>query len=103
MTSSHHTCTVVTSATGAKCGRPAITSFVSKRTGETLHECAEHCFSMPAAVSPAPMVYRTSSKRPFLLVRLGEVVGYADTDGPAVQKRASKLGAKVVRNVKVAR
>jgi hypothetical protein len=36
------TCTIVTTATGGVCGKPAVVSWKSRSTGRTFGECAEH-------------------------------------------------------------
>lgn len=49
-----NTCTVIIDATGHRCGRPAVATFVSKRSGEIFAECAEHevRLSEPEATGP---------------------------------------------------
>ena len=95
------TCTVGPSAvTGERCGKPAVSSFTTSR-GETFHECAEHDTASLFASGHRTTPHReahppTRTTRPFVLVRNGEIVGYADSAGPAVQKRAARLGAAIV-------
>lgn len=82
------------------CGKPAVTSFTSRMSGVTYFECAEH--APHASTATAAVVserFNTRSESPFLLVVEGtKVVGYALSNGPAVLKRARKLGAEVVPN-----
>lgn len=98
-----HTCTVVVSATSGPeryCGKPAVTSFTSNASGVTYYECREHD-ARPISVTAAPVLFKhppTRSRRPFLLLRNDSIVGYADSRGPAVMKRARRLGAVVVPN-----
>jgi hypothetical protein len=92
------TCTVVVAGDGSRCGQPAVTTFRSLRGG-VFAECADHAVN----VSGADLLVRrtaahppTRTSKPFVLVADGAIVGYADSDGPAVQKRAAKLGAQIV-------
>ena len=96
------TCTITTSADGGKCGKPAVTSFTSRR-GETFHECAEHAsgwvdtpFTPTGADHTPARIRRRTTTRPFVLVRHGAIVGYADARTEAVEKRARRLGATIV-------
>ncbi len=43
------TCTIVVSGDGGRCGRPAVTSFTSARTGDVFAECEHHAVNVPAA------------------------------------------------------
>lgn len=98
------TCTVVV-AHDARCGKPAVTSFTSKRDGRVFAECAEHAApgatlaarvdALDVALAPHP---KTRSTAPLLLVRSGAIVGYAHKRTLAVERRADKLGAVIVRN-----
>jgi len=95
------TCTVVT-AVGGRCGAPAVTTFVG-RNGETFAECVDHAVVVPAAAPAAPATAAhppTRTRRPYVLVAHGEIVGYADAVTPAVEKRAARLGAKIVAVVR---
>jgi hypothetical protein len=94
-TAVHPGCTITTSAT-ERCGKPSIASFVSG-SGRTYHECAEHAVGAapaPVAKQPAPHP-PTRTTRPFVLVRHGKIVGYAESRANA-QSRAARLGAEVV-------
>ena len=100
------TCTVIIAADGTRCGRPAVASFTSKRTGERFHECREHCVSVvepteghtPAAgpTTAASLGIVTRSTSPFVLVRDRRIVGYALAVTPAVERRARNLGATIM-------
>lgn len=92
------TCTITTTATGDKCGAPAVYTFTSARTGTVYGECKAH--TPAAAVTPKARAEhpRTRSTAPFLLVRDGRVVGYAHSAGESTAKRALKLGAAIVDN-----
>ena len=97
-----HTCTVGPSAvTGERCGKPAVTSFTS-RSGKTYYECAEHApadapvVTEPVRETAATLGIKTASTRPYVLVRDGAIVGYADAHTTAVAKRAAKLGARII-------
>ncbi len=59
--SNTHTCTVITDATGGRCGQPAVVSFTTRR-GETFHECAEHGHDLGADPA-APVVGGTVTVR----------------------------------------
>ena len=48
------TCTVVVSADGGTCGKPAVTTFASKRTGEVFAECVDHAVTPSAVVPEGP-------------------------------------------------
>ena len=50
MTKTAHTCTVVVSADGTRCGKPAVYTFTAS-TGETFAECAEHYAGPVGAVT----------------------------------------------------
>lgn len=97
-----NTCTVVVGFDQRKCGKPAVHTWTG-RLGDVYHECADHV-AIPAA-APAPAVeetaatlgLKTRSRRPFVLVAHGAIVGYADAVTPAVTKRAARLGARVLR------
>jgi len=93
------TCTVVVSGDGSRCGQPVVTTFAS-RSGAVYGECADHAVAVPdvAPVSPGDRPL-TRSQAPFLLVRDGQVVGYAYSRSDKVAKRAAKLGAKIIANV----
>ena len=94
---SNHTCTVVVSGDGSPCGQPAVSTWTSSR-GFVYAECADHC-QAPAVEQAGPAAVRhpaTRTTRPFVLVAKGQIVGYADSAGPAVAKRAAKLGATIV-------
>jgi len=95
------TCTVIVGASGERCGLPAVTTFTSRRTGETFAECAAHA---PAAHPAAPVEartalslgIRTATTHAYVLVARGRVVGYAASKSPAVMRRAARLGAEVL-------
>jgi hypothetical protein len=92
------TCTVVTHADGSRCGAPAVYSWTTSR-GATYHECAEHL--CPGAVaypvqSTTCLHPPTRTTKPFVLVRDGKIVGYAESASLAVQRRAARLGAAIV-------
>jgi len=93
---STHTCTIVVSGNGAVCGQPAVASFTAKRSGVTYFECADHCAGVHEPVGHVPAHPPTRTSKPFVLVAAGVIVGYADSAGPAVAKRAAKLGAAIV-------
>lgn len=99
-----NTCTVVVRGDGSTCGLPAVMSFVSGRTGVTYHECALHAIATAPAVArhygPTRAHPPTRTSRPYVLVAGGRIVGYADSDGPAVAKRAARLGASIVAVVR---
>ena len=88
------TCTVVTGATGARCGAPAVATFTG-RGGVVFAECVAHTTGAPAAAVPVAHP-PTRTTKPFVLVRGGRIIGYADTAGPAVVRRAARLGAVIV-------
>jgi hypothetical protein len=93
-TAVHPGCTITTSAT-TRCGKPSIASFVSG-SGRTYHECAEHAVgATPAPVKAKPTHPPTRTTRPFVLVRHGKIVGYAESRANA-QSRAARLGAEIV-------
>lgn len=88
--------------TAHECGKPAITSWTSSMTGATYWECADHApvhFGGSGDERPtaASLGLRTRSTRPFVLVRDGRIVGFAESDGEAVQRRARREGAVIVR------
>ncbi len=86
------TCTVRT-ATAGECGAPA----VYELPGTSFAECAEH--HVPELVVPLPPatpVPKTRTTRPFVLVRAGEIVGYAEAVTPAVRRRALRLRAEIL-------
>lgn len=92
------TCTVVTNADGSRCGAPAVYSWTTSR-GNTYHECAEHLCPGEVAYpvqSTTVLHPPTRTTRPFVLVRDGKIVGYAESASPAVKVRASRLGAAIV-------
>lgn len=101
---SHPSCTVVVSAVSGRCGEPGVTSFTSG-SGQVYAECASHVLpfhvrnaqlkELQAAEAEALPKHKTRTTRPFVLVRNGEIVGYAETASEVVQKRAERLGAKV--------
>lgn len=104
MTTTPTTCTVVVRGDGSRCGAPAATSFTS-RSGVTYHECAEHTYVPPVRhgivrsterETAASLGIKTRTTRPFVLVRDGVLVGYADAVTPAVEKRARLIGAKIL-------
>jgi len=94
-------CTVTSGPGFTPCGAPAVTSFVSTLSGDTLYECAEHDASPMPVAAPAPKRYRTRSERAFLIVdpRTDKVLGYADFDEEPTRRRARRLGGIVVRNI----
>lgn len=68
------TCTHGPSAvTGARCGKPAVTSFVAT-SGETFHECAEHAPKHPFAPDDADhvMVWRYGREYVGKIVKRGK-------------------------------
>lgn len=92
------TCTVITHGDGTHCGAVAVYSWTTKR-GATYHECVEHL--CPGEVAyPVQSTTRlhpsTRTAAPYVLVHEGSIVGYAHSTGPAVRKRAAKLGAAIV-------
>lgn len=93
------TCTVTVTATGGKCGLPAVTTFTG-REGTEYAECVEHALpALVAAAYRAPAVREhppTRTTHPFVLVARGRIVGYAAARTPAVEKRAARLGARIV-------
>ena len=100
MSTSIPTCTIVTGADGTRCGAPAIVSFTTSR-GETLHECEAHAVGVRVVHDPASVPHPpTRTTKPFVLVRDGRIVGYADSRGPRVMDRAARLGAEVVAVVR---
>jgi hypothetical protein len=104
MSDSPITCTVGPSAvTGERCGKPAVTTFVG-RNGEIFAECADHApasLATSGMVESAPLAHPpTRTTKPFVLVRNGAIVGYAESASPAVEKRAARLGAKIVKVVR---
>lgn len=94
------TCTVVVSADGGRCGKPAVTTFTSKRTGDVFAECVDHAttVSVKAVVTPtaATLGIKTASGHRFVLVRDDKVVGYADDHTLDAVKRAARLGARII-------
>jgi len=97
-------CTVGPDAvTGERCGKPATYSFT--RNGVTYHECAEHDLAAwgrdvevdgdTHRLVPAHPPTRTT--RPYVLVSRGKIVGYAEAVTPAVEARARRLRASVVK------
>lgn len=46
------TCTIVTGPNMHRCGRPAVTSFTSARTGDVFAECEHHAVDTPAPAAP---------------------------------------------------
>lgn len=89
-------CTVVVGATGGRCGAAATYKLVVR--GRTYYECAEHAM-VPTTVPPAPAPAEhppTKTTKPYVLVREGEIVGYAEAVTEAVEKRARRLDAKIV-------
>ena len=94
-----HTCTVVVGFDQRHCGEPAVTSFTSRR-GVTYHECAKHDMrtSIERLVreTAESLGIKTRTAKPYVLVCDGAVVGYAESAGPAVAKRAAKLGARII-------
>jgi hypothetical protein len=94
------TCTIVT-AVGGRCGAPAVTTFTSARTGEVFAECEAHAVATPAVEEAAPAAHPpTRTACPFVLVKHGKIVGYAEAITPRVRKRAARLGAAIVPVVK---
>lgn len=90
------TCTVVVGAPMVRCGQPAVVTFTG-RNGETFGECSEHAWDVQAAPTTT-VVQRTRSRRPFLLVQHGAIVGYADAVTPAVEARARRMRATIIPN-----
>lgn len=87
-------------ATGGRCGAPAVTTFTS-RSGKVFAECAVHDMRPAAEVAEyrttaATLGIKTATRRPYVLVRDGAIVGYADAVTAAVEKRARKLGARII-------
>lgn len=105
-TTATHTCTVVVTGAGGRCGKPAVTTFTSPRTGAVLAECADHAMpgtthaATPAAAAAAAPHPPTRTAAPYVLVAGGKIVGYAYGTGPRVTARAAKLGARVVAVVR---
>lgn len=95
------TCTVVVDHTGARCGKPSVAFWKNSRD-ELFLECADHYVAVGTAevAHQAPTHPPTRTSKPFVLVADGVIVGYADSDGPAVRKRADRLGAAIVRVVR---
>jgi len=92
------TCTVVVGGDAYWCGKPAVASFVA-RSGVTYYECAEHAVpyaNHAGAATPVRQHPPTRTTRPYVLVRDGEIVGYAEAVTIAVERRARRLGAKIV-------
>jgi hypothetical protein len=96
------TCTIHV-ALGTECGKPAVITLTSTRGG-VYHECADHAAPSDVAAATAPPAPaapaahpKTATSKPFVLVASGEIVGYADSRGPLVVKRAARLGAEIVR------
>lgn len=89
------TCTVRMSE--GLCGQPAVTTFTG-HYGQVYAECAEHApASAPRTVETSAAAHPpTRTTRPYVLVAHGEIVGYADARTPAVEKRAARLGARIV-------
>jgi hypothetical protein len=104
MSDSPITCTVGPSAvTGERCGKPAVTTFTG-RNGEIFAECADHA---PASLATSGMVEAAPAPHPptktthaYVLVRDGKIVGYGASRGPAVVRRAARLGAQIVKVVR---
>jgi hypothetical protein len=96
------TCTVVTAVAG-RCGKPAVTSFTSSRTGEVFAECEEHRmdFAVGPAIGPAVETCKTlgiptRTTQPFAIVAHGRIVGYAAAITERTQLRALRLGGRIV-------
>jgi hypothetical protein len=94
------TCTVSTGP-GRTCGAPAVATFTTK-AGTVYSECAVHApasaTAAPATVEEAPAAHPyTETRHPFVLVSNGRIVGYAASRSQAVQDRAAKLHAKIVK------
>lgn len=111
------TCTIVVSADGARCGKPAVTSFQA-RGGQTFSECAEHNMSVKSSSGSIPQPRhearhpKTRTTAPYVLVqeiqiigddyslsmpnRIRRIVGYAHSMSDAVQRRAARLNAEIV-------
>lgn len=89
-------------ATGL-CGADAVTTFTG-RDGTVYAECADHAprtVDRPAPIDPARVTaatlgLRTATTRPYVLVRDGAVVGYADAPTAAVVARARRLRARII-------
>lgn len=106
-------CSVIVSL-GEKCGAPGVLVLDSDR-GHYV-ECVDHALAsdvakLDAVESDAPVAAdyrlpsgnRSSSRAGFLLVDRFDVIrGYAESDGPAVAKRAARLSARIVRNPRFA-
>jgi hypothetical protein len=92
------TCTAVIAADGARCGAPAVASFLSRRTGETFHECAAHAYRpMPPKVpKPHAVIPPNRAREPFVIVRAGRVLAYAHSTGERVTRRAHRLGGAIL-------
>jgi hypothetical protein len=95
MSTSPVTCTVVVAAPMVPCGKPVVSTFTA-RNGAVYGECAEHCANVHEAAGHTAAHPATRTTKPFVLVAGGRIVGYAESTGPAVQKRAARLGAKIV-------
>ena len=101
------TCTVVVTATGGTCGRPAVATFTGSN-GTSYGECDDHHFyTSPADVAAAlsssstPAAHpATRTTRPYVLVADGRIVGYANSASADVVRRADRLGAQVVKVVR---
>lgn len=112
-------CSIVVSVSAdRKCGAPGVVEF-DGRNGDVLVECADHALASDLAELAAraaapveapvsgdyrlPSGNRSASRAGFYLVDHNDVIrGYAESDGPAVAKRASRLGARIVRNPRFA-
>jgi len=93
------TCTVVTNADGSHCGQPAVYTWIASRSGATYHECAEHLCPGEVAHTVQSITRLhppTATTKPYVLVRNGKIVGYADSASQSVKNRAARLGAAIV-------
>ena len=95
-------CTVVVTATGGRCGQAAAVRFVTSR-GAVYYECRDHAATPVRGLArlddhQAPAQHPpTRTRRPYVLVRDGAIVGYADAVTVAVEARAARLGARIVK------
>jgi len=98
------TCTVVVTAEGDRCGKPAVATFKS-RAGVTYGECADCRLDVPANLllpldKPVATHPKTRTTAPYVLVSRGNgfdlIVGYAHSTNDRVMKRASRLNAEIV-------
>ena len=97
------TCTVVVHGDGSRCGKPAVTSFPSSRTGEIFAECEDHTYAAPvgpplqhAVETCKTLGIPTRTTQPFAIVAHGRIVGYVAAITDRSQLRALRLGGRII-------